>query len=114
MEKSEVMWICNYTILSFLLIKHVKTMIITNLSGPSLQSRRPSIDKSDLRVHCPIITLPWTALEWIDLDLDLLNFSQREHFKVKQDQKDLLNLPLCKVMNCYINTTLSLNFHCSK
>ena len=84
MEKSEVMWICNYTILSFLLIKHVKTMIITNLSGPSLQSRRPSIDKSDLRVHCPIITLPWTALEWIDLDLDLLNFSQREHFKVKK------------------------------
>ena len=23
--------------------------------------------------------------------------------KIKQDQKDLLNLPLCKVMNCYIN-----------
>ena len=22
---------------------------------------------------------------------------------MKQDQKDLLNLPLCKVMNCYIN-----------
>ena len=23
-------------------------------------------------------------MEWIDLDLDLLNFSQREHFKVKK------------------------------
>ena len=23
--------------------------------------------------------------------------------EIKQDQKDLLNLPLCKVMNCYIN-----------
>ena len=25
------------------------------------------------------------------------------HIFKEQDQKDLLNLPLCKVMNCYIN-----------
>ena len=30
-------------------------------------------------------------------------FELRSELFVKQDQKDLLNLPLCKVMNCYIN-----------
>ena len=32
---------------------------------------------------------------------NITNIISPENTKQKQDQKDLLNLPLCKVMNCY-------------
>ena len=66
---------------------------------------------------CPLPLRCWDNITYrfgiIFLKGYLLYFHLLTPFKVvmtfekKQDQKDLLNLPLCKVMKCYINC-----FHC--
>ena len=56
---------------------------------------------------CQTILCCWNCISRkLDILSDLcqkVKISRTNHQASKQDQKDLLNLPLCKVMNCFIN-----------